>query len=122
MLYSQYPDCGIILGADINSMDIPPILKCGLKLRPIVDSNTRGSKIHDVLITNLGQYYDSPLICSPISADDPSTRKPSDHSVPVCLPHTDRYHPPVRKYRTIKYRPLPESGVKLFGQWFVTEK
>ena len=45
MLNAKYPDSGIILGADINKMDIRPILNCGLKLRQVVDKNTRQGSI-----------------------------------------------------------------------------
>ena len=41
MLSSKYPDSAIVLGADKNNMDLTPILSCGLKLRQIVDKNTR---------------------------------------------------------------------------------
>ena len=44
-----------------------------------------------------------------------------DHSVPVCIPHTDRYRPPQRNYKIIKYRPLPQSRVRGFGEWIVSE-
>ena len=121
MLSSKYPDCGIILGADRNNMDISPILCCGLKLRQIVDKNTRKSKILDIIIMNIGRYYKSPLIAPPIQADNPRAGQPSDHSVPVCIPHTDRYRPPQRNYRTVKFRPLPESSVRRFGEWIVSE-
>ena len=121
MLCSKYPDCGIILGADKNNMDITPILNCGLKLRQIVDQNTRGCKILDILIMNTSSYYKSPIIVPPIQPDNPMTGKPSDHSVPVCIPHTDRHKPPERKYRIIKYRPLPRSGVDKFGKWIVSQ-
>ena len=57
----------------------------------------------------------------PIKPDDPRKGKPSDHWVPVCIPHTDRYNPPNRNYRVIKYRPLPESSLKRFGEWIVSE-
>ena len=56
MLCSKYPDSGIILGADKNSMDITPILNCGLKLRQVVDKNTRKGKIIDVIIMNTSGY------------------------------------------------------------------
>ena len=121
MLYSKYPDSAIILGADKNKMDIKPILNCGLKLRNIVDRNTRQDKILDVIIMNTSGLYKSPLIAPPIQPDDPSTAKPSDHSVPVCIPHTDRYTRPQRNYRIIKYRPLPQSSVDRFGEWIVRE-
>ena len=88
MLCSQYPDSALILGADVNSMNISPILNCGLKLRQIVDKPTRGKKILDVIITNLGGYYKSPEIAPPIEPDDASSGVPSDHAVPVCIHHT----------------------------------
>ena len=37
MLNGNYPDAPIILGGDKNDLDISPILKCGLKLKQIVD-------------------------------------------------------------------------------------
>ena len=70
---------------------------------------------------NLFNYYKSPIIVPPIQPDNPNKGKPSDHSVPVCIPHTDRYTAPSRNYRIIKYRPLPDSGVRKFGEWIVTE-
>ena len=121
MLMSKYPGSGIILGADKNSMDITPILSCGLKLHQIVDKNTRKDKVLDIIIMNTSGYYQSPIIAPPIQPDDPNTGQPSDHSVPVCTPHTDRYTRPVRHYKIIKYRPLPESSVKRFGEWMVSE-
>ena len=121
MLISKYPESAIILGADKNQMNIEPILNCGLKLRQIVDKNTRGGKILDILILNISGLYKSPIIAPPIQCDDPSTGQASDHSVPICVPHTDRYKPAQRNYRTIKYRPLPRSAIEKFGQWVVSE-
>ena len=99
MLATQYPECPIILGADKNDMDIRPILGCGLRLRQVVDLKTRGNKILDILIMNYPQLYNSPVIVPPVPCDDPSSGVPSDHSVPVCYPHTDRHKPPSRNYR-----------------------
>ena len=83
-------------------MNIAPILNCGLKLHQIVDKNTRKDKILDIIIMNTSGYYQSPIIAPPIEPDNPSTGQPSDHSVPVCTPHTDRYTRPVRNYKIIK--------------------
>ena len=41
MLYSKYPESGIILGADKNNIFIKPILNCGLKLRKTVNKKIR---------------------------------------------------------------------------------
>ena len=121
MLTSIYPESGIILGADRNYMDIKPILTCGLKLRQVVDKSTRKGSILDIIIMNMSSFYNSPIIAPPIAPDDPMKGKASDHWVPVCTPHTDRFNPPRRNYRIINYRPLPESGIMRFGEWIVSE-
>ena len=122
MLNTKYPGCGIILGGDRNKMDIRPIMNCGLRLRQVVDQCTRQDAILDVLIMNLTSFYNSPIIAPPIGPDDPANGKDSDHSVPVCTPHTDRHNPPARIYRHVRYRPLPDSSVRKFGQWITGEE
>ena len=102
-------------------MDIRPVLNCGLRLKQCVDKATRQGSILDIILMNLYSYYNSPIIAPPVQPDDPSKGKPSDHWVPVCVPHTDRYKPPTRSFKTIKYHPLPESSVRKFGEWIVTE-
>ena len=117
MLNTKYPDSGIILGADKNSMDITPLLNCGLKLKQTVDQWTINGKTLDVLIMNLSMFYNSPIIAPPLHPDDPLKGKPSDHCVPISTPHTDRYNPPKRNFKLHTYRPLPDSNVRKFGQW-----
>ena len=121
MLNTKYPDSPMILGADKNKMDITPILNCGLRLKQLVDLPTRGDKILDIIIMNTPQLYKSPTIIPPVPCDDPNAGVPSDHSVPVCVPHTDRYSRPARKYKTISYRPLPDAAINKFGQWITKE-
>ena len=66
MLSAQYPEAGLILGADRNDMDIKPILNCGLRLKQVVDQNTRKDRILDILIMNTFGYYNSPVIAPPL--------------------------------------------------------
>ena len=87
----------------------------------MVDQPTRNGAILDIIIMNTFPFYKSPVIAPPIEPDDPQKGKPSDHSVPVCVPHTDRQSRPSRNYRTIKYRPLPQSGLHKLGEWVVNE-
>ena len=122
MLSTKYPNCPIILGGDKNQMDITPILNCGLRLRQINVKPSRKGKILDVIIMNIFQHYNLPIIAPPLNPDNPNNGKPSDHSVPIAIPHTDRYNPPARNYRIHQYRPLPVSSVKKFGQWIVGEQ
>ena len=70
---------------------------------------------------NLFSYYQTPVITPPIEADDPTSGEPSDHSVPVCYPHTDRFIRPPRNYKVINYRPLPQTSISKFGQWITQE-
>ena len=121
MLSTKTPESRIILGADKNSMDISPLLNCGLKLKQIVDKSTINGKILDVIIMNLNKYYNSPIIAPPICPDDPESGKPSDHSVPICSPHTNPNIPSVRTWKYHTYRPLPDSSVRKLGQWITAE-
>ena len=122
MLITKYPDAGIIMGADRNKMDISPILNCGLRLRQEVNRNTRHGSILDILIMNLSRFYNSPIIAPPLNPDDPTKAKPSDHSVPIAIPHTDRHNPPKRNYTFHTVRPLPLSGLNKFSQWISAEE
>ena len=120
ILSTQYPDSPMILGADRNSMDITPILNCGLRLKQCVDLPTRKDNTHDIIM-NCPVMYKSPVIVPPVPCDDPSAGVPSDHSVPVCYPHTDRYSRPARRYKTVTHRPLPDAAINKFGQWITAE-
>jgi hypothetical protein len=119
MLSTQYPNCPIICGGDKNKMDITPLLNCGLRLKQINLKPSRQGAILDVIIMNIFKHYNLPFIAPPLNPDNPQNGKPSDHSVPIAVPHKDRYNPPVRNYRIHNYRPLPASGVQKFGQWIV---
>ena len=122
ILKTKYPDAPMILGADKNSMNIEPLLKCGLKLKQVVDLPTRQGKTLSIILMNTPQFYNSPVIIPPVPCDDPSRGGvPSDHSVPVSYPHTDRNKPPLRRYRTVQCRPLPEAGINKFGSWMTSD-
>ena len=102
-------------------MDIKPLLNCELRLKQIVDLGTRNGVILDILITNIPQYFNSPIIVPPVPCDNPTDGVPSDHWVPVCYPHTDRHNPPLRRFKIITYRPLPDDNIRKFGQWITGE-
>ena len=53
MLKTKFPEAPIIMGSDKNSLDIRPILSCGLKIRQIVDLPTRNGKILDIILTDI---------------------------------------------------------------------
>ena len=121
MLSTKYPDAPIIMGADKNRMDLHPLLNCGLRLKNMVDISTRKGAILDVIITNIPKYYNSAIVVPPVPCDDPSSGVPSDHWVPICYPHMDRHRPPLRRFKSVTYRPLPDDGIRKYGQWITSE-
>ena len=120
-LTTKYREAAIFCGGDINRMDISSLLNTNLKLKQIVQSPTRKGAILDVCLTNCYSYYGVPVIIPPVQPDIPGQGVASDHSVPLCLPHTDPHNPPSRKFRTIISRPLPDSKIRQFGQWITAE-
>ena len=77
MLATKYPGAPIIIGADKNTMDIKPLLNCGLRLRQVVDIGTRNGIILDIIIMSIPEYYNSPILVPPVPCDNPSDGVPS---------------------------------------------
>ena len=120
-LTTKLGECAIFCGGDKNRMDISSLINTNLKLKQIVQSPTRKHAILDVCLTNCYKYYGVPEIIPPVQPDIPGQGVASDHSVPLCVPHTDPHNPPARVYKTIVSRPLPDSKIRQFGQWITAE-
>ena len=75
----------------------------------------------DVMLTNMHRAYAVPIIVPPVPADDPLRGSPSDHRTPVSYPLTTQNVTESREYITKVSRPLPDSGIREFGQWISGE-
>ena len=73
-------------------------------------------------MTNLHSYYRVPLIIPPVQPDDPENAAPSDHKVALALPLKQDNVFPSHEYTTRIFRPLPDSGIRQFGQWVCKER
>ena len=82
-LTAQYPGAGIIIGGDINNLDCGRLCNTFPDMINLVASPTRGSRIQDVIVTNMHTAYDKALILPPIQPDVVGHGVPSDHSVPL---------------------------------------
>ena len=120
-LMSIHENCGIFICGDKNDLNIGPILAFNSTFKQIVTKSTLGLKTLDIIITNLHQSYNNPVIVPPVEADNPSTGKPSDHSVPVATPITSPGMEIKRDFQVKVFRPLPESLLHEFGLWITTE-
>ena len=111
----------MVLGGDKNNLNISSLLSGIPRLRQIVSKNTYKFKILDVLLTNMHQAYAEPYIAPAVPADDPQHGAPSDHNTPVACPMSARNSERARDYITKVSRPIPDSGIREFGQWITVE-
>ena len=122
VLLSKYPNSGMYLGEDKNSLNLAPILQGLPRCRQIVTKNTHDNKCLDVLITNLHTLYQVPIIYPPLQPDCPTRAKPSDHLVPVAYPITGGTGAVTRQYQVKTVRPLPDSGMREIGEWLARKE
>ena len=120
-LLSKYPNAGLVLGGDKNSLNIAPLVSGLPRMRQIVTRPTYKQKILDVIITNMHALYSVPVIAPPVQPDNPQYGVPSDHSTVVAVPLAQGKVLETREYISRTFRPLPESGLKEFGQWICLE-
>ena len=80
------------------------------------------SKVLSVIVTDLGDYFQEPIILPPLQPDVLGIGKPSDHSVPLAVTYyTDRMKPKKAAYTIKNVRPFPDSGIAEFGRWIQEE-
>ena len=56
-----YPGCGILFSGDFNRLNVNCLLN-QFRLKQLVRKPTRGSKILDLIITNMSQAYDKQFV------------------------------------------------------------
>lgn len=73
------------------------------------------------MFTTLYKYYQNPVIKPPLDNDPGNDGSPSDHKIVYIEPLTNLSFLPARTKKTVKFRPLPQSGINLLGQWMVKQ-
>ena len=88
-------------------------------MKQVVQSPTRLTPpaMLDPIITTLSKYYQVPVCIPPLDPDPDSDGSPSDHLMVLMEPISTLNNKPARSKRTVTFRPLPESGLRLFGEW-----
>ena len=78
--------------------------------------------VKPAIITTLANFYQAPVVLPPLAPDPDKTGVPSDHWIPVMKPIDNGNPQPVRTYREVKVRPMPQSGINAFHEWIKAEK
>ena len=76
----------------------------------------------DPILTNLGSYYQTPVILPPLDADPGSGGKASDHFIPIMRPINEINNRCSRVYNQIKIRPITKSGIGSLRHWFAEQE
>ena len=115
----------MVIGGDRNNLNISSLLSGIPRLRQLVTQPTHKKKILDIILTNMSPLYSVPEIVPPVPPDNPQVGVPSDHRTPVATPLAQCGAVAARQSGgcvTRPYCPLPDSGIREFGQWFCTEE
>ena len=112
-------DLKFIIAGDYNKLNIKPILNLSPDLKQVVGIFTRRNPdaILDKIITNLHSLYHVPTTLPPLDNDEDVLGKPSDHLIVHMKPLSSGNPSKQKKYKTIKYRPFPDSAIRQMGQW-----
>ena len=119
-LSALYPSgLHFIIAGDTNRLSLTPILNLSPNLIQVVKVPTRlnPQAILDPIITTLSKFYNPPVTKPPIQNDSNKTGKPSDHLVVLMKPLSSSLEVEPRKYKTVEFRPLPESGIIGMKNW-----
>ena len=112
-----------LICGDLNRLNIKPILNLSPDLHQVVQVPTRRNPdaILEKIITNLQLYFHPPETLEPLNNDEGNLGKPSDHLTVIMRPLSNENPMNPKMYRTISYRPFPDSAVREMGQWIQSE-
>ena len=120
LLNSKYRDgLFFLIMGDTNDLKLDSILNLSPNLKQVVKDVTRLNppRILDPIITNLTLYYQSPTCLPPLDPDPDCDGKPSDHMMVEMRPIDTVNNKCARTKRKVTFRPLPQSGLDLMGDW-----
>ena len=75
----------------------------------------------DPIFTTLAKYYQQPEAKPPLDNDPEKNGKPSDHDIIIMKPITSVHNIPARRTKSVKFRPLPQSGIDKMSRWIQTQ-
>ena len=121
MMKSSYPNCAFVCGGDKNDLNIKHLLDISPNFRQIVTKPSHGKSILEVIVTDIGHYYNEPVIRPALLPDIPGHGVPSDHKIVHAVPNKDSSMPPKRSTIVKSSRPLTTEAKQNIAKWIQSE-
>ena len=120
-LKSTYPNCAFICGGDKNDLNIKHLLDISPSFRQIVNKPTHKNSILEVVVTDIGHFFNEPVIRPALLPDIPGQGVPSDHKIVYVTPISDSSKPPARSCLVKTSRPLTTQAKQKIAEWIQHE-
>ena len=115
-LKSLHPGAAFICGGDKNDLAVKKLLDISSSFRQIVCKATYKTSILDIIVTDIGHFYNEPEIRPPITPDIDGHGAPSDHNIVFAKTLSNPHVPVKRTTITKTTRPLTtEAKMKIAG-------
>ena len=102
----------------MNNLDCLKLCNTYPDLINIVATPTRGSKILDVIVTNIHPANDKAVILPPVQPDKVGVGSPSDHSIAIARPNSDNaMRTGFSRTEVRTRRAVLASGIALLGMF-----
>ena len=115
------------IAGDTNELNLQSILSLDSNFVQVVrkptriDPKTGKEAILDPVMMTFSQYYQEPLCLDPLDPDPDKDGKKSDHRIVLMKPINVINNMSARFTRTVKVRPIPESGIIKMRAWLMDE-
>ena len=114
---SMYPDSAFVCGGDKNDLNIHLLLDIHPTFKQLVTQPTYRLSVLDVIVTDIGHYYQIPTIRPPVLPDNPANGSPSDHRIAFVRTISTSTPTVNRVTFSRSVRPLPDTAVLKFANW-----
>ena len=115
------------IAGDTNELKLEPILSLTPNFVQVVNKPTRidpvsgREDILDPIITTLAPFYQEPQCLDPLDPDPDKNGKKSDHRIVLFKPISSLEQRVTRQTRSIKVRPITQSGIENMRNWFMEQ-
>ena len=123
MYKSTYPDAAFVCGSDKNDLSVHLLLDIHIHptFKQLVTLPTYRNSVLDVIVSDIGQYYQVPIIRPPVAPDNPTSASVSDHRIAFARTISTSTTSVCRVTSSRTVRPLPNSSVQKFANWVQRE-